>query len=768
MPRSTLIFLIVLTAPVRLHSQAPRDGASLLSLDRSLGHLTASAIAESNDGPTAMLQRGYRDLHDWLSTGNESRAELALRRFDQASARRPHWGWPHYAMARTFVLMHQRDVPKRNSAGSRTGESYLQAAFRQLDDALKVDPGLEPARKFLVQLTLPSGDRELMGTEREALGREVERTDALPGAVVVWARHLRAERKYRQALAAFDRAARLGFDPASIDLERARTLAELGRDSAATASYWSGVAAMTPISRELYRQDLGYFLDADSVAVFDAVPDSMVANWLHRFWSQRDAASTAPRNGRLADQLNRWAHVFARYRVPSPWRITDHHRVDFAFDSIGEKCIGSATPFYDRLPIHPPLLPGDPRSNEPLLDHRAFIYLRHGPPTVLLTPGLSSGLDAEQQGEGATGGLPPVPKGHEGIRLELSSSRTEIWIYWFEGSWRMLNFRGSDALGHHAATTLSSYLPTGNASAWLALATVLPYFQTATNRLVNYRGILPNSCLSEVRQAIAQQRADADTAIKTDSDTPPIRRPWGAELQFFGIGSGATTSGRALLTFAIPLNRLNGDTLSNGTIRWRIAFRYSAFRLTDGKRIDLDTTRTFVAHRAAAHGNLTGWFELPLGAGRWQVAALVRQSADSLAGAYALTRNLNIAGAGQLTISDIVTGRNDQAAWPAPDGPFPVNTLGAWTRDTDAKLWYEVRGLGRGDEYRTTIEVSPVSDKKTVALSVSTNDRATGSVTIVRRSLGLGELKPGRYRLSITIASGSSAATRARDIVVIK
>lgn len=765
--RRTIVTLATCLAMLDIASasaQSAADRTLLARLDAAVATGTLPAVPDATDGTARTLQHGLREFAEWERGGSLSLGEQALFRFEQARSRREDWGWPHYLQARLFLAFHQANVPLRASAGAVEGEQHLEAATRHLRAALERDPDLRQARQLLVDLTLPSADRTLRADVREAIAREVSRPDALPGALVVWARHLRAERQYDSALATFNRAGDAGFDPSVLGLERARTLTALGRPRVGRDAYWEGVARLTEAGRQALRQDLGYILTTDSLASFDAVAPADVEAWLRRFWGERDAAVARDPGERLMEHLRRWVYVFERYRLPAPWRIEFFDRVDYAFDDIREPCTGGASDFYKRLPIEPASLPGDPRATEALLDHRGLVYLKHGEPFARSIPPLSTELEPERD-LNAVGGN---PQGQEGFRLAASVARTEAWAYWIEGTWRIFSFRGSDALGRHAATTLTSYMPLLNPQAWLAMASILPRYQAAANQVTNYTGWQPKGCLGRIKAAIDRQREDAAVAIDTDSDTPAIEEPWNATLRLFGLGDARDRSGRALVTFAIPTDQVRGEPVADGRQLWWLDFRLTAYRVSDGMRVDLDTARTFVAPSAPANGQLTGWFELPLEPGTWQVAVRVKQRGNAAGGAYALRRGLVVDGTPELALSDVVTGREGASPWLAPDGPFPVNALGTWPVGGEVDLWFEVRGLDAGDSYRTTMTVRPTEGRRGRDVTITTDDRASGSITRVRKLLGLQRLEAGEYELTVTVEADGQRATRSQRILVVE
>lgn len=767
-PRSACVaicLVLSLRAAATVSAQSPSDAAILVAASDAVGREASTSIARAEDPVAEQVQIGLAELDRYLKTGNRQVLERSLFRFNQAAARRTDWAWPEFAMAHTFLVLHDKQAPQLPSEGAREGEAYIEAMWRHLLEALRREPDFPRARALLSDLTYASGDRELRPDTREALAMEVARRDARADALIVWGRHLRANRTYDMALAAFDRAAATGADPSVAALERARTLVALGRKDDGVTQYWSGLANLTPRGRDLYRQDLGWILSDDSLESFDSLSTGTEASWLTRMWGERDAAAVMPPGGRLGEHLRRWSYVHENFRVPSPWQRTLYTRVDFQFDG-WVPCVESVPQFYERLPIKPPSLPGDIRTKEPMLDHRALIYLKHGDPFAMLVPANVEDIEGPEEEEF-------IVKDRFGLlTAEASMARSGIWVYWIEGAWRVLSFRGSAALGGHAPTTLSSYVR-GNSAVWEAVALVVPEYARLASRLRVLEGrlvppIFPGTCEAEFRTALKQSRADANLGIDTDSDTPPITRPWNAALRFFGLGGRTDRSGRALVSFAVPVEDLVADTLPNGFTIWPVDFRIVAYRPSDGRRIDMDSTRRFNAVAAPQAGFLSGHFELPLDDGSWQLAVIVRQRGDTTAGTYALRRNLVVGGAATLALSDVVTGREGQPAWRAPDGAFPVNTLGTWVEGGTVELWYEVRGLSEGDSYRTTIEVIPSERRLGDPLRIATEDRAAGAVTTVRKSMGLDRLRPGLYKLMVTVEHEGVRAVREQDVLIVE
>ena len=225
------------------------------------------------------------------------------------------------------------------------------------------------------------------------------------------------------------------------------------------------------------------------------------------------------------------------------------------------------------------------------------------------------------------------------------------------------------------------------------------------------RTIVEKSCIQAVTLAIKKSRDDAHTGTSSDSDTPLIREPWNAVLQSFAVGTTRDGTARALVTFAIPRAPLVVETAADGRQVTPVQFRVVAYEAQSGATVVLDTLRQFVAPSgAAAKENISGWLELPLTAGTWQVAVRLSQHGDTV-GAFGLQRGLIVPEA-TLAISDILTGvANSPTRWPGDGVGFPLNTLGVWPKGGTVELYYQVHGLPDGTPYRTTLEVRPMSGR---------------------------------------------------------
>ncbi|MES2303927.1 MAG: hypothetical protein V4558_00370 [Gemmatimonadota bacterium] len=771
--RILLVAVVLLGQP--LAAQSPAQRLALAgwrdSLTRS-GDVTAVAalgeLAGSGDKALRPLRRAFYNARRGELAHDRGALEKALLDFDQASARHRDWPWPEYGSALVFRALHFGEFISTASPGQMEGESDAAAVWRHLRNALKRDPDALPARQLAIELLVRSGDRELPSVQQQLLDGLLRSATPEADALLVLGRTLRGREHYDSALQAFVRSGMRGGDGSRLALERARTLRAMGDSVGAAAAYWSGLAPLSFTGRVAYRTDLAWIVGSDSLAAFDTMPTDSIRPWLERFWARRDIQSATGRDGRLMEHLRRWAFAFAHFKVALPWRRTMFARVEIDFEN-HDACVASNTAFYERLARVPPVDSLDIRAREPLLDHRGLVYLRHGMPLSRQVLATATGLTPIRAvgiaGDPFSDDLTPSQTAQGA--LTDSHGATELWLYWMEGDWRVLFFRGSKALGDGAGTTLTSYMPISFANEWWVAAQLDSKYGPAADQIEYYLGIQPKSCLGQVTSAIATSRMDALTAITTDSDSPPLTHPWNSVLDVFTVGSEANSDGRAIITFALPTAELQTTPRDSGRVGIDVRFRLSAYNRATGAIVQIDTVRHFGASGAVqANQYLSGLFEVPLTPGMWDVSVLARQERDST-GAYALSRARPVAIGTSLALSDVVTGTaNGRILWRTPESMFPLNPLGAWTPNASLEIYYEIYGLPAGTGYRGTLELRPAEGQKAKSVIIGTTGQSTGLRTVVRRSVGLTQLKPGQYRLIITIHQGADSVVTERPLLI--
>ena len=120
-------------------------------------------------------------------------------------------------------------------------------------------------------------------------------------------------------------------------------------------------------------------------------------------------------------------------------------------------------------------------------------------------------------------------------------------------------------------------------------------------------------------------------------------------------------------------------------------------------------------------------------------------------------------------MSDLVLGRERGGLrWDNRGDAVLVNALNAYGVGDVAPVYYEAYGLRPGRAYETTLSVRRADDEDARGVSLVFNERADREVIPIRRTIGLDDLAPGQYRLTVTIVEEGTkaAATRSRLINV--
>ncbi len=415
-----------MAVPETVAAQRPVDRELLDRADGSIGRVDSMPAPDSvQDKVSQDMLTGLAELDAFVARNDRRSVERALERFARSSVRRPEWGWPDYAFAHAFLLLHDTGSPTIASAGSRLGEPHIDAMWRHLTLALSRDPTLAPARTMLSDLLSEMGDRALTTRMVDLLRTEVTRPDARATAYVAWARYQRGLGLPDLALAILQAALDAGADSSVVALDRAYALASLGRLAEAAAAYRDGLLHIGPAGRDRYTQDLGWTVPPDLFDHYDTLDDSSAAEAITRYWG-------APA-GRLEAHLAAWAIAHDRYRIMTPWYRPLFSSIDHAFDYVHHSCGGEVLAIEEVPPIGFIPLPGDVRQGEPLLDVRGLLMLQHGMPDLWIGRGVTS-----------DSGIVPTPHPStltDALQGTILSAASEAWVYRIPGGFRLYALR---------------------------------------------------------------------------------------------------------------------------------------------------------------------------------------------------------------------------------------------------------------------------------------------------------------------------------------
>lgn len=767
-------------------AQAPAGRAALDALRDTLDRAaTAEAVAEVSrdwsDGRGGVMLRLRRGLIA-LRVGEirQSRAPLdeALVEFGEAAIRERQWPYPRYGLARTKLALNAGDWPPKPDLYHAAGESWYKGFTDAIAEALEREPWMPAAESLLLGVLADQGQREQPQRLVRLLERSAASDSADPRVHLILGRSYRATGDGTRSLAAFERYAAVAA-AAEAELELARALEALGRSDDAVAAYWAGLANPDDATRAEYRRDLAWIADSAEMRAFDSLSSAEVRPWLRDFWADRDAVELREPGARLREHLRRWNYVHAHFRIPDPDRRTQFERRPIV--KLGP-CIDGQPAGINDLEFDDHTWRDDGRRRERLLDDRAIVYMRHGEPARRITvAGATTEIDALIATGAAPAELRTMVAAHTDTRPSVPDwlgeddgleGRSQAWLYWFAGEPRVFHFTGGDAAGRHEASTLTITPPrdehylralaegTGDRR-YARLAFLLQ------NRAAGWRLARDYSCYDSHQDLRRDRRADMLAAVNTDSYTRLFPVDLTPLVQAFALGEPERGTGRALVVFAVPGQRLTPQPRADGNtgVAYRLTISAVAYDSTLDVVRRVDTTRTFVAADTLGEGEyLSGHLELPIPAGRYEVRAAVVQ--DSLIGGAGYQAGVELGrGSGGLALSDIVLGRAGSGlTWRRNGEEVPLNPLGAFEKGGSAELYYELTGTKPGTTYTTTIEVRRGQrGEKRTGTALRFTETARGSAMRVSRSLGLRNLGDGVYRLRVKIEEEGSGRAVTRE-----
>ncbi|MGE0352479.1 MAG: hypothetical protein AB7I33_08115 [Gemmatimonadales bacterium] len=564
----------------------------------------------------------------------------------------------------------------------------------------------------------PREDRQ----ELEVLRSSVAGTDSVQALF----RRLRLETDLQyldSARIVLDRYVAASHDSASAMFFEARIACAAGDPAPVEQAYFRGAEQVrNPSARGLYREDIGWIAMPGELAQFDALEDSVIAGWLHAFWNRRDVTNARSPGTTLREHCRRYFYALEHYRLTrglrNPWWTTETA-------SPGEDTTAGAPIDDPAVAAH--LLTGV-RSRQRLFDDRGLVYLRHGPPDQIQVE-LAEHLDV--RGIGAA----------------------VVWRYFRPGGDLFLQFADVPFDGTAAAAVLARGVVAPHA---LCALTSGPVCKLTLPR--EYRQLTA----ADIRRMRGQASAAVDTALATDDYRPRFRRRLSPIVQFYGTASRHDSSGSLLAVFAIPGKELPARA-TGGRYVYPVGLLLGAVS-ADGHTVgSLDTMRFFVSDRPLQDEQyLVGYLELELVPGRYTVTLALSDSARQVGAAVSIDSlripDLELP---RLTMGDLILGQfPPTATWYNRGSPVPLNPLNAWAEKGMLEVYYELGGLVPGQVYRTAIEFWQGSRRR---LALNFDERATARRQTVRHSVNLGGLRPGDYRLVISVRNARTDEKVARD-----
>ncbi len=260
---------------------------------------------------------------------------------------------------------------------------------------------------------------------------------------------------------------------------------------------------------------------------------------------------------------------------------------------------------------------------------------------------------------------------------------------------------------------------------------------------------------SLVEHLIHDGEHDLRVGLTTDGFPPHFKHQLNPLVQFYAVAS----PGRVLVVFALPGEKLPGEPLPDGGTGYPVTLRLIATN-AQGQIVRSDTTRRFRSAHALGQGEyLFGLEELWLAPGTWDVRLLATEPGADAGGAIGRI-GMTVPATSAFALSDLVLGREGSGLrWQSPAGAVPLNPLDAYPHKGAAELYYELSDARPGTAYQTDIEVTGVYGDAKGTVHLTFNEKAETQLIRSRRSIGLDQLEPGQYRITVTVTERGTGRT---------
>jgi GWxTD domain-containing protein len=683
-----------------------RDSTGLLALER---RLIAQAKADRNNVMTH-LRLGFLSLR-LGDLGGQSHYEDAASEFQWAIDLQPTWPYGYYGMGFAEYGVGDSQISFVTGIKTMLGKDALTRSAMAFAKSAQVDPSFYRGLVDLANTALRQRVNIKLNVALDALRRGAS-TSAAGNPDVLLARG-RVEREVGDgdsALAAFKGYLDSGQNRSLGLLEVSRTLFLLGRYDG-MAPYFEGAASDDSVTVAGYRSDLATIASDSILREFDHTTGPRRAEYLKRFWSERDRIELRADGERLREHYRRLFYARKNFQLTS---LNRH---------------------YDIVERY--------RSGSRDFDDRGIIYLRHGEPT--------------SRASYAAPGLEPNESWRysrpDGDLIFHFIAREDVQDYKLVESL-------FDVLGFSNALALRGGLA-GAEGDPMAQELLLSREQLAPiyGRLQAAGRISTGRYQTEERQ-VGQE----SIALGTTSDSYELR--FNEELkvksEVLAVGRDSTGS-QVQIAYAIAGSTLEPVMVTRGYL-YSVRVRFVATDRFNRVAASLDTTRHFVAPMPVPESeHLVGRVAVPLPPGRYYYRLAVQQGEAT---GILLPRDTVRVGrptSNSLSLSDLVLGsRNTNLFWQRTAQDTVVfNPLRTFKRKESMELYYEVEGLSAGSKYTVRIAVRKqgggggllrkVFGGGSAQISLKFDETASFPVTHTTRSLKLDKLKPGNYTLEVTV-----------------
>ncbi|HYC32370.1 MAG TPA: GWxTD domain-containing protein, partial [Gemmatimonadales bacterium] len=484
--------------------------------------------------------------------------------------------------------------------------------------------------------------------------------------------------------------------------------------------YYEGAAINDSVAVAAYRGDLAAIASDSVLGEFDRTEGARRADYLRRFWTDRDHIELRAEGERLREHYRRLFYA----------------RKNFYLTSLNRH--------YDIVERY--------RSGSRDFDDRGVIYIRHGEPSSRATYA-APGLDPNESWRYAR---------PEGDLIFHFMAREDVQDYKLVESL-------FDVLGFSNALALRGGLSGREGDP------VAQELLTSRERLAPIYGRLQSAgrIATGRYQTEERQQGQASIAVGTTSDSYELRFADELDVQSQVLAVGRDSSGSQVqIAYAIKGSGLEPMTVTQGFL-YSVRVRFVATDRTGRVAASLDTTRHFVAPAPVPENeHLVGRVSLAVPPGQFTYRLSIQQGEES---GVVLPRDTVRVGqptSAALALSDLVIGsRNANLYWRRTEQDTVMfNPLRTFRRNEELELYYEVEGLAQDAPYTVRISARKQGGgggifKKIfggggAAISLKFDERATFPVAASHRALKLDRLKPGDYTLEVLVEDGQGRTDR--------
>ncbi len=701
------------------------DSVGLLALEK---RMIERAKADRNN-VMIHLRLGFLSLR-LGELGGQSHYEDAASEFQWATDLQPQWPYGHYGMGFAEYGIGDSQISFVTGIKTMLGKDALTRSAMAFARSAEVDPSFDKGLVDLANTALRQRVNIKLGVALDAL-RRASSTEAASHPEVMLARG-RVEREVGDgdsALVALQGYLEKGDNRSLALLEVARTLFLLGRFDG-VEPYFEAAASDDSTTVAGLRNDLATIATDSVMSEFDRTSGTHRADYLRRFWSERDKIELRADGERLREHYRRLFYARKNFQLTS---LNRH---------------------YDIVERY--------RSNSRDFDDRGIIYIRHGEPSSRASYA-APGLEPNESWRYSR------PDGdmifHFMAREDVQDYKLVESLFDVLGFSNALALKG-DGLGGADVDPMAQQL-------LLSREQLSPIY----GRLQAAGRISSGRYQDEERQVGQESIAEGTT-----TDSYELRFPDELKVKTEVLAVGRDSTGPQIqIAYAVSGSTLEPVLVTRGYL-YSVRVRFVATDRLGRVAAAIDTTRHFVAPAPVPNGeHLVGRVAVPVHGGLLHYRLAIQQGEESGVLLPKDTVRVGQPTSAALSLSDLVLGsRNTNLFWRrTPQDTVVFNPLRTYKRKEEMELYYEVEGLSAGTQYTVRIAVRKQGGSGGIfrkvfggggaQISLKFDERASFPVTSTSRTLKLDKLKPGNYTLEVQVEDAQGRSDhRAQEFQVVE